>query len=230
MADSHGAPTVLPNPIAIDGPAASGKTSVGQALAMRFGYRFLDTGMTYRALTLVALRQGVPPSDAAGCAAVAESLDLHFAPDGSRVYLGQEDITEIIRGPEVEANVSIYSAIPAVREVMVGLQRRFAEAGLAVLAGRDIGTVVLPAAPLKFYLLASEEARAKRRSLQAGTWGTNQQAEEARRDIAGRDLVDSTRATSPLSAAPDAIVVDTTELTLEELIGMVVEKVACASN
>lgn len=230
MADPHGALPALPNPIAIDGPAASGKTSVGQALAVRFGYRFLDTGMTYRALTLVALRQRVPPSDAAGCAAVAESLDLHFAPDGSRVYLGQEDITEIIRGPDVEANVSAYSAIPAVREVMVRLQRRFAEAGPAVLAGRDIGTVVLPTAPLKFYLLASEEARAKRRSLQAGTWGTNQQAEDARRDIAGRDLIDSTRATSPLSAAPDAIVIDTTELTLEELIAMVVEKVECTSN
>lgn len=230
MADPHGALPALPNPIAIDGPAASGKTSVGQALAVRFGYRFLDTGMTYRALTLVALRQRVPPSDAAGCAAVAESLDLHFAPDGSRVYLGQEDITEIIRGPDVEANVSAYSAIPAVREVMVGLQRRFAEAGPAVLAGRDIGTVVLPAAPLKFYLLASEEARASRRSLQAGTWGTKQQAEDARRDIAGRDLIDSTRTTSPLTAASDAVVIDTTELTLDELIAMVVEKVECASN
>jgi cytidylate kinase len=230
MADSHSAPAALPNPIAIDGPAASGKTSVGQALAARFGYRFLDTGMTYRALTLVALRQHVVASDAASCAAVAESLDLHFAPDGSRVSLGEEDVTEIIRGPDVEANVSAYSAIPAVREIMVWLQRQFAEAGPAVLAGRDIGTVVLPAAPLKFYLLASEEARAKRRSLQAGTWGTNQQAEDARRDIAGRDLIDSSRATSPLSSASDAIVIDTTELTLDELIAMVVEKVECASN
>ncbi len=228
MSESAGQPASLPNPIAIDGPAASGKTSVGQALAARFGYQFLDTGMTYRALTLVALRQHIPPTKEEACTAVAESLDLHFEPDGSRVYLGREDITEAIRGPEVEASVSAYSALPRVREVMVRLQRRFADGRAAVLAGRDIGTVVLPQAPLKFYLQASEQARAQRRSLQATSWGTRQQAEEARRDIAGRDRIDSTRAASPLAAAPDAIVIDTTELTLDELITIVVERVQCA--
>lgn len=220
----------LPNPIAIDGPAASGKTSVGQALAARLGYRFLDTGMTYRALTLVALRRDVPATNEAACVAVAESLDLRFEPDGSHVYLGKEDITEAIRQPNVEASVSAYSAVPGVRDVMVRLQRRFAEDGPAVLAGRDIGTVVLPGAPLKFYLQASEDARARRRSRQASTWGMKQQAEDARRDIVGRDILDSTRATSPLQAAPDAIVIDTTELTLDELIAIVLEKVRCASG
>ncbi len=220
----------LLSPIAIDGPAASGKTTIGRALAESLGYRFLDTGMTYRALTIVALRRHVPPSDEAACVALAESMDLRFEPDGSRVFLGDEDITDAVRSPEVEANVSAYSALPHVREVMVRLQRQFTGGGPAVLAGRDIGTVVLPSAPLKFYLEASEEARAKRRSLQAGTWGVQQQAAEALRDIAGRDRIDSSRAASPLMAAPDAIVIDTTDLTLDQLIAMVVEKVRCASS
>lgn len=203
---------------------------MGQALASQFGYRFLDTGMTYRSLTLVALRRNVPPTDEAACVELAESLDLRFEPDGSRVYLAAEDITDVIRQPDVEANVSAYSALPGVRNVMVQLQRRFAESGPAVLAGRDIGTVVLPDAPLKFYLQASEEARAERRSLQSGTWGINQQADDARRDIVGRDRIDSARTASPLTAARDAIVIETTELTLTELIATIVEKVRCAAN
>jgi len=230
MPESADASHRLPNPIAIDGPAASGKTTVGRALAERLGYRFLDTGMTYRALTLVALRRKVPATDEAACVAIAESMDLRFEPDGSRVALGDEDVTDAVRSPEVEANVSAYSALPRVREVMVRLQRQFTEGGAAVLAGRDIGTVVLPSAPLKFYLEASEEARAKRRSLQAGTWGVQQQVAEAQRDIAGRDRIDASRAASPLMAAPDAIVIDTTDLTLDQLIAMVEEKVRCASS
>ena len=219
----------LPSLIAIDGPAASGKTSVGRALVQHFGYRFLDTGVTYRAVTLAALRTGISPADEAACAALAGRLDIRLEPDGTRTSLGEEDVTELIRGPEVESNVSSYSALPAVREVMVRLQRRFAAEGHAVLAGRDIGTVVLPDAPLKFYLQASEAARAERRSAQATSWGPAQATAEARRDITLRDRKDSSRAVSPLQAAPDAIVIDTTDLALEDLIARVIEAVECAA-
>lgn len=219
----------LPSLIAIDGPAASGKTSVGRELVRRFGYRFLDTGVTYRAVTLAALRAGISPDDDAACAALAERLDIRAEPDGSRTFLGEEDVTELIRAPEVESNVSSYSALPAVREVMVRLQRRFAAEGHAVLAGRDIGTVVLPDAPLKFYLQASEAARAERRGRQASGWGPEQAAAEAHRDITRRDQRDSNRAVSPLQAASDAIVIDTTDLALEDLIARVIEAIECAA-
>ncbi len=132
--------------------------------------------------------------------------------------------------PEVEANVSHYSALPSVREAMVRKQRAIAGKGLAVLAGRDIGTVVLPNAPLKFYLEASEDARAERRGKQSGEWGQAQADADARRDIHRRDVIDSTRGVAPLRAAPDAVVIDTTALSLEEVLKLALENVQCASG
>ncbi|MEO6398435.1 MAG: (d)CMP kinase, partial [Tepidiformaceae bacterium] len=157
----------LPAPIAIDGPAASGKSTLGAALAKRFGYRFLDTGIMYRAFTLAALRANVAP-ESSGCSAFGGTLALTLRRGewGTGIMLGDEDVTPLLRDPRVEANVSLYSALPPVREQMVQQQREFARGIRAILAGRDIGTVVLPEAPLKFYLLASEEARAQRRSTQ----------------------------------------------------------------
>ncbi len=221
----------LPRQIAIDGPAASGKSSLGRALAARFGYLFLDTGLMYRAFTLAALRAGVPPSDPAECARVAASFDLRVeAAADTRIFVGGEDITPLLRTPEVEANVSAYSAIPAVRTQMVRIQRKVARRRPAVLAGRDIGTVVLPRAPLKFFLEASEDARALRRRAQASSWGTSQGLDEAHRDISGRDVTDSTRAASPLQPAKDAIVIDTTKMALAEVIAFATEKVLCAAG
>ncbi|HMS57350.1 MAG TPA: (d)CMP kinase [Tepidiformaceae bacterium] len=212
----------LPHPIAIDGPAASGKSTVGQALAAEFGYLFLDTGLMYRAFTLAALRAGVGADDPAACEALAASLPLTArAGSETNIFLGDEDVTGELRAPEVEANVSKYSAIPGVRSAMVGRQREVAQSAPAVLAGRDIGTVVLPDAPLKIFLTASEEARAARRGEQQ-----HQDAAQARRDISGRDASDSTRATAPLTRAADALELDTTTRPLDAVLAFVRERVA----
>lgn len=221
----------LPATVAIDGPAAAGKTMLGRALADRLGYFFLDTGLMYRAFALAALRRGVPPADADRCAALAASLDLRVegGPE-TRILLGDEDVTALLRSPEVEVSVSPYSAIPAVRAAMVARQRELASAGRVVVAGRDIGTVVLPDAPVKLYLAASEDERARRRSEQSGAWGASQGHDQARRDIAGRDVVDAGRATSPLRPADDAIVIDTTGMTPEEVIAVALEEIRCATG
>ena len=215
----------LPETIAIDGPAASGKTTVGTAIAKKYGYLFLDTGLMYRAVTLAAIRAGVEPTAAAARALLRTlRLSVRATPDGTHVFLGEEDVTGRLREPGVERRVSEYAAIPEVRAAMVRQQREVASRGKAVLAGRDIGTVVLPNAPLKLYFDASEEARATRRGEQA-----TQHSEEARRDIANRDKLDSGRAVSPLRPAEDAIVIDTTDMSLDEVVRLALEKVACAA-
>jgi cytidylate kinase len=221
----------LPDTIAIDGPAASGKSTLGRVLAERLGYRFLDTGLMYRAFTLAALRRGIPPSDIAACEKLAETLSLRIeAATDTRIFFGDEDVTPLLREQDVESNVSAYSAIPGVRSAMVGRQREFASSGRAVLAGRDIGTVVLPEAPLKFYLEASEEARASRRAAQSGEWGHVRPPSDARRDIAGRDTVDTSRPVGPLRPAADAVVIDTTDMTIQQVIDFALEKVQCAAG
>lgn len=218
-------PRRLPDTIAIDGPAASGKTTVGMAIAEKYGYLFLDTGLMYRAVTLAALRSNIPAtSEAARKLLVHLGLSVQVTRDGTRVLLGAEDVTVHLRDADVEARVSDYAAIPEVREAMVRQQRAIAAKGNAVLAGRDIGTVVLPNAPLKLYFHASEDARAERRGSQA-----TQAAEAARRDIANRDKKDSGREVSPLKPAADAIVIDTTNMVLEDVVKLALEKVSCAS-
>lgn len=223
LADPH-----LPAPIAIDGPAASGKSTLGAALAVRFGYRFLDTGLMYRAFTLAALRANVP-AEIDECLRFSHSLALSLLPqDGdTRVIIEREDVTDLLRDQQVEANVSSYAALPPVREQMVRQQREFATGSPAILAGRDIGTVVLPNAPLKFYLEASEEARAARRSTQASHWGHIQPTTQTQKAIVARDVADSTRKASPLRPANDAIVIDTTHITLDQVIAIAAERVAC---
>ncbi len=217
-----------PSPIAIDGPAASGKSTLGRLIAERFGFLFLDTGLMYRAVTLAALRAGVAPEDERARALLGR-IDLHVTADpDTLIWINGENVTERLRDPAVEANVSKYSALPSVRDAMVREQREIASKGGAVLAGRDIGTVVLPDAPLKFYLDASEEARAHRRSIQSGEWGQSQQDAGARQDIAERDRTDSTRTVSPMRPADDAVVIDTTDLSLDEVITIAMEKLECA--
>ncbi|MCC7364428.1 MAG: (d)CMP kinase [Dehalococcoidia bacterium] len=212
----------LPRPIAIDGPAASGKSSVGEALAREFGYRFLDTGLMYRAFALAALRAGVKPDDPDACSALAAAAPLRVeATHATRVFLGDEDVTAELREPHVEDAVSGFSKVPAVREVMVARQRTIAADGLAVLAGRDIGTVVLPDAPLKLYLDADEHERAVRRQRQAG----ESTDERALGNITRRDEEDSKRTVAPLQAAPGAVVIDTTHMALEDVIARVFAEV-----
>ncbi|MXX19845.1 MAG: (d)CMP kinase, partial [Dehalococcoidia bacterium] len=203
-----------PHPIAIDGPAASGKSTLARALVERFGYVLLDTGLMYRAIALAAQRAGVPASDADACTELAGSGDLRLAIEGSeaRVRLLDEDVTDLLRAPEVEGAVSDYAAIEGVRRELVAQQRFFAAMQPSLLVGRDIGSVVLTGAPVKFYLDASEEVRAQRRGEQAAEWGERQSATEAERDISGRDTIDSTRAASPLVVPEGAIVIDSGEL------------------
>ena len=203
-----------PHPIAIDGPAASGKSTLARALAERFECVLLDTGLMYRAVTLAARRAQVPASDAEACAKLAREggLELVVAEREARVHLAGEDVTDLLRAPDVEANVSDYAAIAEVRRELVAQQQAFATGRPSVLVGRDIGSVVLPDAPVKFYLEASEAVRAQRRGEQAAEWGSSQTAEEASGDISGRDAIDSTRVTSPLVVPEGAIVIDTGEL------------------
>jgi cytidylate kinase len=214
----------IPSVIAIDGPAASGKSTVGRALAERLGYLFLDTGVMYRAATLAALHRGIDPADEARVTAVAESITIDVqAPtvrDGRlyTVFLDSEDVTWALRAAEVDANVSLVSTYRGVRQAMTAQQRRIGERGRVVMAGRDIGTVVLPEARAKIYLDATIEERARRRWRELLARGEDASYEDILRAMAQRDQIDSTRALAPLRPAADAIVIDTTKMDLAAVV------------
>jgi cytidylate kinase len=208
--------------IAIDGPAGSGKSTVAKAVAARLGFAYLDTGAMYRVVTAAVLRAGIDPAVETSAGAVAElARSCRFELDGATVVLDGVDVTAEIRGPAVTAAVSAVAANGEVRTELVRRQRAWiAERAGAVLEGRDIGTVVVPDAPLKVYLTASEAARAARRAGE-GTVGADRDAVAA--DLARRDRLDSTRAVAPLSAAADAVVVDTSDLGIDEVVTAVLE-------
>lgn len=207
--------------VAIDGPAGSGKSSVARAVAGRLGLVNLNTGATYRAVALVALREGVDLADGAALATLGRGTNL--TADGVS-YAGEPIPEDALRTPEVSAAASKVSAHPELREVLVERQRAAASdaraAGGAVVEGRDIGTVVLPEAELKVFLSASPEERARRRALQTGREDELERISEA---MQTRDRRDSEREASPLKSAPDAVVIDTTGLSLEEVVSRVVE-------
>ncbi|MFD1148253.1 (d)CMP kinase [Saccharothrix hoggarensis] len=207
--------------VALDGPSGTGKSSAARRLAATLGARYLDTGAMYRAATLAVLRAGVDLSDQAGIAeaAAAARVVQGTNPDHSTTHLDGEDVGAEIRGPEVTLAVSPVSAVPAVRERLVAEQRRIIaaaleEAGGIVVEGRDIGTAVVPDAPLKVYLTADAEARAQRRAKQDSASGRESTVDATLADVQRRDAYDSTRAVSPLRAADDAVVLDTTALDL----------------
>ncbi|WP_447006626.1 (d)CMP kinase [Saccharothrix isguenensis] len=207
--------------VALDGPSGTGKSSAARRLAAGLGARYLDTGAMYRAVTLAVLRAGVDLADAAGVAGVARDAVLVQGtdPDRSTTFLDGEDVGAEIRGPEVTQAVSPVSAVPEVRAQLVAEQRRIiaeaiAEAGGIVVEGRDIGTAVAPDAPLKVYLTADAEARAQRRAKQDSASGRQATLDATLADVQRRDTYDSTRAVSPLRAADDAVVLDTTSLDL----------------
>jgi CMP/dCMP kinase len=207
--------------VAIDGPAGTGKSSVARAVARELGARFLDTGAMYRIVTLAVLRAGVDPTDAAAVEAVASTVQLSvgYDPGESDCYLAGEDVSREIRGDDVTRAVSAVSAIPAVRSRLVDLQRRMANGGgNVVVEGRDIGTVVLPDAPVKIFLTASAETRARRRNDQNVASGLPDDYDGVLVDVLRRDHLDSTRAVSPLRAASDAVIVDTSDMTEDEVI------------
>jgi cytidylate kinase len=207
--------------VAIDGPAGSGKSSVARTVAEELGVVVLNTGAAYRAVALVALREGVDLEDGGSLAEISRRVSL----DGGGARVDGEPIPEgELRAPEVSAAASTVSAVPEVRAVLLDVQRRAAkrarEQGGAVVEGRDIGTVVLPDAELKIYLSAAPEERARRRAHQSGREAELDRIREAMRK---RDRQDSERATSPLKPAPDAIILDTTFLSLESVVSRVLE-------
>lgn len=207
--------------IAVDGPAGTGKSSVSRGLARALGARYLDTGAMYRIVTLAVLRSGIDPSDGDAVAAAADEVELAvgYDPDEDRCLLAGEDVSAEIRGDAVTRAVSAVSAVPAVRARLVDLQRRLADgSGSVVVEGRDIGTVVLPDADVKIFLTASAEERARRRNVQNIDSGLTDDYASVLADVRRRDHLDSTRAVSPLRAAADAVVVDTSDMTETEVV------------
>ncbi|MET8910156.1 (d)CMP kinase [Micromonospora sp. NPDC004551] len=202
--------------VAVDGPSGSGKSTVSRRLAVSLGARYLDTGAMYRALTWAVLRSGVDLTDTESVAKVAGEVDLRIGtdPQGYGVTADGVDVATEIRGPEVTGAVSAVAAVGAVRELLVTRQRQLiADAGRIVVEGRDIGSVVAPDADLKVYLTASEEARAQRRSAEDAA-----DVAATAADLARRDKLDSTRKVNPLQQAADAVVLDTTELGIDEVV------------
>ncbi|MEW6298466.1 MAG: (d)CMP kinase [Thermodesulfobacteriota bacterium] len=206
--------------IAVDGPAGAGKSSSSRLLAERLGYRYIDTGALYRAVGLLALEQNVDLEDHAAVVALCDRLDLRFVSgaEGTRLLLGGRDVTAEIRRPEVSQMASKVSALPGVRQRLLTVQRELGRGGGVVMEGRDIGTVVFPDADIKFYLDASPEERGRRRHAELGAQEGPESLATTMREMAERDRRDSARAHAPLQRAADAVLVDTTALTLEEVV------------
>jgi CMP/dCMP kinase len=203
--------------VAIDGPVASGKTVNGRQLAVETGHLYLDTGAMYRAVAYLALRNGVDLDNERGLVAMLEQHTISIVADpgtaiGYRVVIDGRGTGERLFDPDVAAAVSTVAALPAIRSDLVERQRAIAAQGPVVMAGRDIGTVVLPDARHKFFLTASVDERARRRQAEFHQRGLNVNFDEVRAQIVERDRLDSTRAVSPLRAAPDAITIDSTDL------------------
>lgn len=217
-----------PSTIAIDGPAASGKSTIAAALARQLGYLYFDTGVMYRAATWAALDRGLAIADEAAVTQLAESLQIDVnAPsqqDGRQydVVCDGVDVTWAIRSPAVDANVSPVAVYPGVRSALTAQQRRIGLRGHVVMVGRDIGTVVLPEADLKIYLDASAEERARRRYAEVQARGDQAQTyNDILDNVKRRDAIDSGRATAPLKAALDAVIIDSTGLGIEDVIAQV---------
>ncbi|MFU8771942.1 MAG: (d)CMP kinase [Anaerolineales bacterium] len=214
----------IPQLITIDGPAGSGKSTLGKLLAIRLDYLYFDTGVLYRVVTLEGLRRGENLEDETSIENLVEQISIDVRPasknDGRSfdVLLDGEDVTWEIRNREVDANVSVVSAYKGVRRKLTEQLRRIAKRGQIVMVGRDIGTIVIPDADLKIYLDASVEVRAKRRYYELQERGENSSFEEVLESMRTRDLIDSTREIAPLEPAEDAIVVDSSSLTIEQVI------------
>lgn len=221
----------LPSIIAIDGPAASGKSTIGKKLADELDYLFFDTGVMYRAVTWLALQRDVRIPDEAAITALAENSEIDVCSpsqdDGRNcdILIAGQDVTWAIRRPEVEANVSQVSAYPGVRKALSAQQRRIGQRGQVVMVGRDIGTVVLPEADLKIFLVASVEERARRRCQEIIARGGQADYDKILVAMRRRDQIDSTRAVAPLRPATDALILDTDHLNIAQVLDMIRELV-----
>lgn len=219
--------------IAIDGPAGAGKSTIARMLSQRLGYAYIETGAMYRAVALFAVRRGIPLDDASRLESAAKEIDYVFVPgpQGNRLLANVEDITEVIRAPEISQGASIVSAIPAVRRVLVEKQRELGRGGRVIMEGRDIGTRVFPSAEVKVFLDASERARSERRLLQdqAATLAASdveRRLAQVQAELQERDRRDRERADSPLVPAADAVYLDSSGMTPDEVVDAILDLVA----
>lgn len=212
--------------ITIDGPAGAGKTTVSRQLAGRLGYRYIDTGALYRGVAYVAHRQGIAPQDDEALGRLLKGLELNFEPheSGQRLLADSEDITDVIRTPEMSMLASVVSARPVVRAYLLKIQRKLGRRKAAVFEGRDMGTVVFPEAEVKFFLNASEQTRALRRFAEIQS-KTGASLEQVQQDMRRRDEQDSTRSVAPLKAADDAIRIDSSDLSIEQVVAQMLARV-----
>jgi cytidylate kinase len=212
--------------IAIDGPAGAGKSTTAKLVAVSLGYLHIDTGAMYRAIALKVLRHNIPLDDVEKISSLAQNTEIRLVPSntGPEVLLDGESVTSFIRIPEVSQAASKVSAIAGVRTVMVREQQRLAQHGGVVLEGRDIGTVVLPHAELKIFMVADIHERAKRRMAELAQTGIPSREEDVLHDLELRDQQDSTRSVSPLRKADDAVEVDTSHLTIEQQVQFIVDR------
>jgi cytidylate kinase len=218
--------------VTIDGPAGAGKSSVAKLLARRLGYRLLDTGAIYRAVALVTKRAGTPWTEGAACGEVARSLDIRFdfVGDTNHVFVAGEDVSTAIRTPEVSQGASQVSAHPEVRAGLLELQRRLGAGGGVVVEGRDTGTVVFPRAEAKFFLTAHDEERARRRVAELAQSGAPVDYEVTLREIRERDQRDASRDVAPMVPASDAILVDSSTQTLEQVVDSLAAQVEARAH
>jgi cytidylate kinase len=216
--------------VTIDGPTAAGKSTAARGVAKRLGYRYVDTGAMYRSVALMAARRGVDVTDGETLERLARSIVIDFVPNGAgdRVLVDGEDVTTAIRSPEMSTAASVVSTSPGVRAALVARQRVMAAEGGVVMEGRDIGTVVLPDAPVKIFLTATLEARVRRRHAELVARGERVTFEDVMRREDERDERDQNREHSPLRAAPDAVVIDTTskgpDAVIDEIVRLVEER------
>ncbi len=213
--------------ITIDGPAGSGKSTTARLVAKRLGWLYLDTGAMYRALTVKVLGEGIALEDTDRIGRMASETRIELIPDGDsmKVLMDGRDVTAEIRMPEVDRAVGPVCEVPRVREVMVSLQRKIGEEGRIVAEGRDMGTVVFPEADLKFYMVATIGERARRRHKEMAKRGVDVSMETIQVEIERRDTRDSSREHSPLKQADDAVLINTSEMDIEEQVALVIERV-----
>ncbi|MEA5010277.1 MAG: (d)CMP kinase [Angelakisella sp.] len=211
--------------IALDGPSGAGKSTLAKAMGAKLNFLHVDTGAMYRAIGVAALRAGVCTTDSEAVTALLPSIhiELRFGPQGQRIFLGEEDVSEAIRMPEASMAASNVSAIPAVRAFLLEQQRDLARSNNVIMDGRDIGTVVLPNATLKVFLTASPQARAARRHKELVEKGHKVSYEQILEEVKLRDYNDSTRAAAPLKQAEDAVLADTTQLNFEESLALLLK-------
>jgi cytidylate kinase len=212
--------------IAIDGPAAAGKTVVGRRLALRLGFKYLDTGVMYRAITWLALRRGVSMTDEAALGELARNNPIRLkGQDSDQVLVGRDEVGPELRDPLVDSHVSLVARVPEVRRALVSQQRALAGEGGIVMVGRDIGTVVLPDADLKVFMTASAQERARRRWQDLQAQGHPLDLAQVLEETLTRDEIDSRRADSPLTPAQDAFLVNTDDLSIDEVVEQVLQRI-----